>query len=103
MGIQGRKTSSAETCTKDRGLVNGREGLAEIYASHTRSAESRLRVAYDVFASAALSGFEEPNALVREEIKPGRLPSFKASLYFAPSISVPSVWTTAVASDKWCA
>ena len=74
-----------------------------MYASHTRNAESRLRVAYDVFASITPSGFEEPNALVREETKPGMLPSFKACLYFAPSNRVPRVWTTAVASVKWCA
>ena len=72
-----------------------------MYASHVRNAESRLSVAYDVFRSAAPSGFEDPNALVREEIKPGRSPSFRASLYFDPSMRVPSVWTTAVASDKW--
>jgi len=90
-------------CTKARGLVNDADGLVEMYVSHARNAESRLSVAYDVFESAAPSGFEDSNALVREEIKPGRFPSFKASLYFAPSIRVPSVWTTAVASDRWCA
>jgi len=74
-----------------------------MYVSHVRSAESRLSVAYDVFESATPNGFEDPNAFVREETKPGRFPSFKASLYWAPSIRVPSVWTTAVASDKWCA
>ena len=62
-----------------------------MYVLHARSAESRLRVAYDVFASAASNGFEDPNVLVREEIKPGKFPSLMASLYFAPSISVPSV------------
>lgn len=92
--------SSAETCTKARGLVNERVGLAEIYAAHARNAESRLRAAYDLFLSAVPKGFEEPNALVREETKPNRLPSFRASLYLAPSINVPSVWTTAVASNK---
>ena len=73
-----------------------------MYDSHVRNAESRLSVAYDVFASTAPSGFEDPNALVREEIKPGRSLSFRAFLYFDPSIKVPSVWTTAVASDRWC-
>lgn len=74
-----------------------------MYVSHVRNAESRLSAAYDVFESAVVSGFDDPNALVREEIKPGRFPSLRASLYFDPSIRVPSVWTTAVASDKWCA
>ena len=76
------------------------DGLVEMYVLHARNAESRLSVAYDIFESPAPSGFEDPNALVREEIKSGMFPSFKASLYFAPSIRVPSVWTTAVASGK---
>lgn len=103
-GIHGRKTSSAETCTKARDLVNDvDDGLAEIYAPHARNAESRLSAAYDVLGSVTPNGFEDHNASVREETKPGRFPSLRASLYFAPSIRVPSVWTTAVASDRWCA
>lgn len=83
-------------------MVNETDGLVEMYASHVRSAESRFSVAYDVFESTPPSGLEDPNAFVRDEIRAGRFPSFRASLYFDPSIRVPSVWTTAVASDKWC-